>query len=54
MSIIPQDTEFKVVLACLATLALVAIFAVADPIARGAIALAVVLGGYLLFSRGKP
>lgn len=53
MSIIPTDPEFKIVLTILATLAVVAIFATADPILRAAFALAIVTGGYLLWSRGK-
>ena len=53
MSIFPQDPEFKIVLTILATLAVVAIFATADPILRAAFALAIVTGGYLLFQRGR-
>ena len=53
MSIIPNDPEFKIVATALATLAVVAIFATADPILRAAFALAIVTGGYLLWSRGK-
>lgn len=53
MSIIPVDPEFKIVLAILATLGVVAVFATADPILRAAFALAIVAGGYLLFQRGR-
>lgn len=53
MSVLPNDPEFRAVVVVLATLAVVAIFATADPILRAAFALAIVTGGYLLFQRGK-
>jgi len=53
MSIIPTDPEFRTVAVILATLAVVAIFATADPLLRAAFALAIVTGSYLLWSRGK-
>lgn len=53
MSVLPTDPEFRAVVVILATLAVVAVFATADPLLRAAFALAIVTGGYLLWSRGR-
>ncbi len=50
---LPRDPMFRTVLVVLATLALVAIFAVSAPLLKGALLLVVVFGGYFAWKASK-